>query len=369
MKTFEYADQEIGSKDLAYIVASMMIGVGVLTLPRLVANHTKAFDGWISILMAGLFFLSFGWFLAKIISSYPKKTFYEYTTLIMSKPAAVILTITLSVAFLLTCSLEARVIANISKLYMFDQTPIEAVALVFLLVVIYAVSGSRVALLRLNLMFLPIVIVITLLVQAFNVTLFQIENLRPTFTTTITGYFNGAVETTFSFIGYVVILVYISLMNNPKDAPKMTIVGMSIPIVLYLIIFTVAIGVFGSLATAQITYPTIEIAKEIEAPGGFVERFESIFFTVWIMTVFNTTSMAMDITIHLFRSVFNLSRKTLILILSPIIYLIGMMPENTHQIQLLGKIIAALGFFFGVIFPLILFLIIKIRGVKNHAKN
>jgi spore germination protein len=367
MKTFEYADQEIGSKDLAYIVSSMMIGVGVLTLPRLVANHTNAFDGWISILCAGLFFLFFGWFLAKMISAFPKKTFFEYTTLIMTKPVAVILTVILGGAFLLTCSLEARVIANISKLYMFDQTPIEAVALAFLLVVIYAVSGSRIALLRLNLMFLPIVILITLLVQGFNITLFQVDNLRPTFSTTLTGYFNGAQETTFSFTGYVVILVYISLMNKPKDASKMTMIGIGIPIVLYLIIYTVAIAVFGHLATAQITYPTIEVAKEIEAPGGFVERFESIFFTVWIMTVFNTTSMAMDIAIHLFRSVLKISRKSLIYIISPIIYLIGMTPENTNQIQFLGKIVAYLGFFFGVVFPLFLYLFIRIKGVKYHA--
>ncbi|WP_078548533.1 GerAB/ArcD/ProY family transporter [Litchfieldia alkalitelluris] len=367
MKPFEYADEKIGSKELVYIVASMMIGVGILTLPRLIATHTKTSDGWISLLGSGAFFIFFGWFLAKMISAYPHKSFLEYTTITMTKPVARVLTAILGMTFLFTCALETRVIANISKLYMFDQTPIEAVALTFLLVLIYAVSGSRIALLRLNMMFLPIVLAITLLVQVFNVSLFQPENLRPIFTTPLLGYFQGAQETIFSFVGYVIILSYVSLMNKPKDAPKMTMIGIGIPLILYLIIYTVAIGVFGTLATSEITYPTIEIAKEIEAPGGFVERFESIFFTVWIMTVFNTASMALDISVHLFKSLFKIKKSTLIYISSPVVYLVAMIPENTNQIQLLGKVIALIGFFFGVIYPILFFIVTRIRGGKKHA--
>ncbi|WP_226665326.1 GerAB/ArcD/ProY family transporter [Metabacillus litoralis] len=370
MKTLDYADQQIGGKELAYIVSSMMIGVGVLTLPRLVATHTNVFDGWISIVSSGMFFLFFGWLLAKIVSAHPQKTFLEYTTTTFTKPVAYILAFILAMTFMLTCSLETRVITNVSKLYMFDQTPIEAISLVFLLVVIYGVSGSRIALLRLNLMFLPIVISIALLVQAFNIPLFEMENLRPSFTTSLTGYWQSAQETVFSFIGYVVILVYISLMKYPKLAPKMTVIGIGIPMILYIIIYTVTIGVFGQLATAEIIYPTIEVAKEIEAPGGFVERFESIFFTVWIMTVFNTASMSLDITLHLLQSMIKLKRNTWILILSPIIYLVAMSPDTAFQIQLVGKTIAIIGFFYGVIFPLFFLLITKIKrikGAKQHA--
>ncbi|WP_456275217.1 GerAB/ArcD/ProY family transporter [Bacillus sp. AK128] len=367
MKPFEYADSDIGGKELVYIISSMSIGVGILTLPRLVTTHTKTFDGWIPILSAGVFFIIFGWLLAKTISIYGKKTFFEYCSVSLTKPVAYFLTIVLAFTFLVTCSLEARVVANISKLYMFDQTPIEAVALVFILVVVYAVLGSRIAIIRLNMMFLPIVLFVTLLVQAFNITLFDIDNLRPTFTTPLSGHLQAAQETVFSYIGYTVILVYIGLMKNPKVAPKMTMIGIGIPVLLYLIIFTIAVGVFGNMATAQITYPTIEVAKEIEAPGGFLERLESIFFTVWIMTLFNTASMALDIVIHLLRSVFNINKNKLIFILSPIIYLIAMTPENTNQIQLLGKFIATIGLFYGVIFPVFLYTVQRIKGVDQNG--
>ncbi|MBM7662974.1 spore germination protein [Bacillus mesophilus] len=369
MRPFEYADSKIGGKELVYIIASMSIGVGILTLPRLVATHTKTFDGWISILAAGLFFMFFGWLLAKVVSTFSQKNFFEYCSLLLTKPIAFCLTIILALTFLFTCSLEARVVANISKLYMFDRTPIEAVTLVFILVVVYAVMGTRIALLRLNMMFLPIVLGVTLLVQGFNIPLFEIDSLRPTFTTPLVGYWRAAQETVFSYIGYVVILVYISLMKNPKDAPKMTILGIGIPIVLYLIIFAVAVGVFGNMATAQITYPTIEIAKEIQAPGGFLERFESIFFTVWIMTIFNTASMALDIVVHLLKSIFSIKKNTLIFILSPLVFLISITPENTNQIQMLGKVIAGIGLFYGVILAVLLYIVQRIKGVHVDAEN
>jgi spore germination protein len=57
----------------------------------------------------------------------------------------------------------------------------------------------------------------------------------------------------------------------------------------------------------------------------------------------------------------------LIFILSPLVYLISITPENTNQIQMLGKVIAAIGLFFGVIFPVLLYVVQRIKGVHVDA--
>lgn len=244
----------------------------------------------------------------------------------------------------------------------------EAIVLSFLLVVVYAVAGSRAALLRLNMMFLPIIVVSVIAVQLMNLGFFEMDNLRPFFATGLKDILKGAMETSFSFAGFVIVLFYISYMNRPQDAPKMTVIGMSIPFFLYLLIFTFCIAVFSHIGTTQIIFPTIEIAKEVEVPGGFFERFESLFFTIWTMTIFNTAAMALDTAIIAFRSIFpKINKKKWIFILSPTVFLVAMIPQDLNEFHTFGEWIAYAGIFFGVIIPPILITIAQIRGVKGNA--
>lgn len=172
MRSFEYGDREIGAKELGYAVASIIIGTGILSLPRTLAATTKTSDGWVSIVIGGMIAIIFGWVMAKLASKFPRKSFFEYTSLITSKKIAYILTFLIVIYMIGISSLTTRMLSNVSKLYLFDRTPIEVLALAFLLVIIYAVSGSTTALLRLNLMWLPIIISIITIVQLFNIRFF-----------------------------------------------------------------------------------------------------------------------------------------------------------------------------------------------------
>ncbi|MBP1933789.1 GerAB/ArcD/ProY family transporter [Ammoniphilus resinae] len=368
MKSFEYGDEEIGSREILYAVSSMVIGVGIFGLPRTVGSVTKGSDGWVSILLGGVLALFFAWLVAKLASRFPRQTFLQYTTTLVSKPVAIFLTILLAFHLMQFTAYEMRTVANISKVYLFDRTPVEVIALLFLLVVTYGVACSSVGLFRLNLLFLPIVLLIAILLLIMNIGYFEPGNLKPVFSTKWTGYFQGARETLFAFLGFEILLVYIAMTNQPEKTPKAVMIGMSIPLLLYLFVFIIVVGVFGHTAMIQLTDPTIEIAKEVEVPGEFFERFESLFFTIWIMTIFNTSALAFDASVLAFRSVFpKIKRVWLIFFLAPIIYLFGMMPPNLIRVYEVGNWLGFSGFIFAILMPTILFGIAKLRGIKGNA--
>ncbi|WP_028553056.1 GerAB/ArcD/ProY family transporter [Paenibacillus sp. UNC451MF] len=368
MSVFKYADDEIGQKEMIMTVASMLIGVGVLTLPRLVAHETSSSDGWISILLAGAVTLLFGIIVSKLGSRFNQKSFFEYTSIIASKPVAYVLTFLQSIYFFLFCAYEMRAIASISKQYLFDRTPIEFVALSFLLVIIYAVSGSSVGLIRLNVMFLPLVLSIALLMLALSIGIFEFSNLKPFFITPPLGILKGSEQAMYSMLGFEIVLFYISLMRRPKETTKAMVYGIAIPVIFYLIIFIFGIGIFSHAGTVNIMFPAIEIAKEIEIPGEFFERFESVFFVIWMMTIFNTTSMAMDVSRICLTSVFKkMSKRTCILILSPLVYLLGMFPKDQVEFAMLGNIISYSGVLFAAVVPTMLLIVAKVRGVTENG--
>ncbi|RXT04872.1 endospore germination permease [Ammoniphilus sp. CFH 90114] len=368
MKSFEYGDEEVSNKEIMISVTAMIIGAGILTLPRGIAKVTMGLDGWLSIILGGGIAMLFAWVCAKLASRFPRKAFLEYATLLVTRPGAIILTLLFGFHFLFFTAYEMRVVANISKIYLFDQTPVEALGLVFLLVVVYAVSGSRVGILRINLMFMPIVLFIATAVVLMNLNFFEFDNLRPFFTSDWKGYLEATRETSFTFLGFEVLLFYVALSNQPQKAPKAAILGVSIPILLYLVVYFIVIGVFGPQSTAQMVYPTIELAKEVEVPGQFFERFESIFFTIWIMALFSTSAMALDITVMCLKFIWPKVKKvTFVFILSPVIYMIGMFPENQISVTNLGNFISYSGIGLAVFIPTLLLILAKVRGVKGHA--
>lgn len=368
MKPFDYADAKIGTREMTILISSIILGVGVLTMPRSLAEATNSSDGWVSILIAGAIAILFAWIASKLAARFPGRSFYDFASSVVSKPVATVITSAFFVYFIGYVAYETRMIASISKQYLFERTPVEVIAFAFLAVVAYSVSGTQIALLRLNVLFLPIVLLILMFVLVFSTDLFDVKNLRPFFVTKPLHLIYGSSEAIFSFLGFEMVMFYAVLMRKPSKAPIASVIGVLIPLVLYLLVYVITIGVFANAGTANIQYPTVELAKEIELPGEFFERFESLFFTIWIMTVFNTASMALDVSIVCARSVFkSLKKPTAIMGLVPLIYLICMFPQDVGEVSAFGQWLSYAGSVLIGIVPISLLLIAKARGIKGNG--
>lgn len=362
------AEKLISKNHMGINIASVTIGVGILTFPRALAKATGAVDGWISVVLSGLIAYLIAWTLAKLASRFPRQTFFEYSSLIASKPVGYILTTLVCMYTMLFVSFEIRAIGNIAKQYLFYNTPVEMITLSFLLVVQYSVAGSRISMLRLNLLFLPVVLFVMLVVLVFTQPLVDMENIRPYFSSSWRSLLQGSKDVGLSYSGFEIILFYTMLMKRPQEATKSVLLGLLIPVILYMIIYIFVIAVFSAEVVKNLTYPTIELAKEVEVPGGFFERVESIFFTIWIMTIFNTSTMWLDITVLNLISMFKrVSKIVWILILSPIIYFIAMLPQNLVDFFSYGDNLTYFGLIVVYLCPICLLVLAMLRGVKGHG--
>lgn len=366
MKSFTYADSKIDEKEIMIVVPSMLIGGGILSFPSVLAGETNGSDGWVAIVIGGLFALLVAWLVAKLATSFPNESFIAYTSAIITRPLAILLTLLFGTISLLTAAYVIRNIANAAKEYLFEQTPIEVVALTFLLVVVYAVSSSRIGLFRLNMLFFPFVFMIIIVIILLNFKNIDFGDLLPVFRTPFTGYIKGTGGILTSYVGIGILLFYLTLADHPKNAPKMVSLGVCIVIFLYILIFIACIGVFGHITTANLLNPTVELAKQTEIPGGIFERVEVIFYVIWIMTIFNTAAMAFDIAVLALESVFKKAQKIkLILMLSPLVYVISMLPQNYTQLNQFGTMISYASAASTASVTVLLLIIAKIRGVRQ----
>ncbi|MFD1066866.1 GerAB/ArcD/ProY family transporter [Oceanobacillus locisalsi] len=369
MKRFKYADERISERDIMIAIPSIVIGVGILSMPKQLASVTLGADGWIPLLIVGLLAVFITWAIAKFASGFRNQTFLTYASKIVTKPVAIVLSCMFALLSIFITAFQIRKISNISQQYLFDRTPIEVISLTFLLVVVYAVSGSRAGLFRINMMFLPIILLIALIIVVFNVGWLSAENLMPVLQTPIADYKKVVVNTgAISYLGFGILWFYLSLVDKPEKAPKAAAMGMCIPVGLYMIIFIMCIGVFGNAVTSNLLYPVIELAKVVEIPGGFFERFESVFFVIWIMSIFITATMAMDIGILALNTIFkNTEKLKIIFILTPLIYFVGMVPQDVVEVDFLGSAMGWGMVILNITVLILLTVVAKIRGVKRDA--
>ncbi|MGM9966540.1 MAG: endospore germination permease, partial [Rummeliibacillus sp.] len=332
-----------------------------------IAENTVSADGWLTILLGGLIAMVLAWFLAKIASSFPNQSFLSFASYLVSKPVATMLSIVFIIQYIAISSFQIREIATLSHEYLFDRTPLEVVCLAFILVVIYAASGSRAAIFRLNILFFPFVIGGLLLLIFFPLGAMKLENLLPVFETDLKGIVQGTTSSFHAFLGFSIVLFYISLVKKPQQTPKMTVLGILWPFFFYIVIYIVCIGVFGNATTSNLYYPVFELSKTVSNPGNFIERFDSILFIIWTIIVFTTSLMAFDIAVLLLNLIFkNANKQTIIFILSPIIFFLAMLPTNYIEVNKIAKYMVYIEISFLVFVTFLLGIMLLIKGVKMN---
>lgn len=358
----------ISDRDIMIAVISNVIGVATLTLPRMIANDTNSTDGWLAILLGGVITSIFAFIISKIASSFPNQSFFSFASYLVSRPLAVFITLLFTVQYLAIVTFQVREISALAHQYLFDRTPVEVISLSFLLVVVYAVSGSRAGIFRLNILFLPITMIGLLALILLPIPFMHPENLLPIFHTNFGDYLKATYTSVGSLIGFGVVLFYISFVKRPKNTPKMAVRGMMVVTFLNIVLYLVCVGTLGNLTTANLFFPSFDLSRTIKIPGGFFERFDSVLFVVWTMIMFTTALMAFDIAVMTLMMVFEKLKKIkVILTLTPILFFISMLPKDYLELTRISRFMNSFIVIYLVIVTILLAIAYKVKGGNQNG--
>jgi len=346
---------------------SVIIGISILSMPASIAEATSFSDGWIPILIAGIMATLLALLAVHVTSYFPGKPFLEYAPTLVTKPIAFLVALVLIISHIILAGFITRSVAYIAQQYLFERTPMEVLALIFLLVVIYAVAGSRIGLFRLNMLFLPIILFIFIFVGIFNLNSMEIANFFPLFKTNMKGYAIGIKEAFIAYMGFGLGIFYVFMIKKPFKMTKKVIMGMSISILFYLFIFLSSIAVFNNTVTSNMSLPTLGLALRVDIPGAVFERIDAFVYTIWIMAVFNTVTITYDIAVLILKSMFPKRKKsTIVFIIGPIIFFIGMFPKS---MDFMNHLLYGINIFYSIFISsliILFYIIIKWKGIPRY---
>ncbi|KPV56675.1 hypothetical protein QJ48_26190 [Paenibacillus sp. A3] len=359
---------EITSVQASFIVSKSMIGTGILFLPQVMAKKVGTPDGWISVLIGGFLALLAGYVIIKLNQRFPKQTFFEFSQTLFGKVIGAVHIVLLSAYFAISAGYLARVMGEVIRMYLLDKTPISFIVIVFMLVGVYLAIGGIYPIARLIELFLPAILIILVTLIAFSFKEFELDNIRPVLAEGFTPVWKGIPSSTFSYSGFEIMLVLSAFMKEPRDAVKSMLSGIGVVILFYTLTVFISFGTLTAEEVKTLTWPTMSVAKDIELPGGFFERFESLFSVLWVMSMYATfvpyyyvASLGLG---HLFRR----NYRTYIYLLFPVVYIVAMVPKTLNNVFSVGKFLNNFAMFIIVIMPIYFWIFVKLRR-KVHENG
>lgn len=346
-----------------------VVGVGIFSYPGRMANEVGT-DGWVVTVIAGIICSVLLALIYKVVKRHEYVTFYEMLEnnfgRLISKAVAFII----CVYFIASIALGMRVFAEVIKMYLLEQTPTEFILLVMIFTGLYLVRGEITALVKFNeisliVMFVPMIIVLMFTTRGGNLT-----NVLPVFQNKPVEYVSALSTAAFAFGGFEIAFLMLPFMKEKKG-----VTGTLIKSILFITLFYVAVIVltlmfFTKEHTKVLLWPTITLIRAIVIPGAFVERWEGIVMTLWVLFYFTTFANIFYFAGDVIKSAFNLHDiKLSSIILAPIIYIVALYPENIAEVyDFSGKITPVFFVFTVVLIPVLLLFTKGVRG-RRKIKN
>ncbi|MEC0343733.1 GerAB/ArcD/ProY family transporter [Peribacillus frigoritolerans] len=344
-----------------FLVHAMQVGLGLLSFQRDLAKITGT-DGWISILLAGLIVHILIWLIYKIFSMVSGDIIYANNHAFGKWFGNLFSLIFILYFFVLGMTIITGYI-EVIHIWMFEEVPSWALSLVLLILIYYINTGGFRTVT--GIAFLAVVVSYWLIfVPFYGLKFAEFTNLLPIFDHTLLEIMKGTRSTSFSMLGFEMILMFYPFIKNAETSKKYAHRGALLTTLLTLIMYFASIVFYSQKQLVITIWPTLTMTSIIELP--FIQRFEYIMVSWWVIVIIPNMVIPLWAASRGIKRLFNVEQKYPLWVMSIIILLINIFFFDRDALYILNKIINPYTMCFIVLYlPLLLFFI-KIKKWRKR---
>lgn len=364
---------QISKLEMTITLFSMIIGVGILTLPRALASAVGTPDGWISIIISAAINMLMVIFIVKLHRNFPNLNVIQFICSSsrgkwIGKPLGLFFTI----YFIFFLGYEARVLSLVIRMYLLNQTPSEVTVVLIFLVTTYAVTKGVQGIIHLNLLFLPFLSIGLCMLIIFNLPEAQFDVIRPIAAEGLRPILMGLQETLFSFAGIEILFFFLAFMKLKDMKAASFNVGIALVASLYLVLTILCYAILSFKGTEIVVFPLVSLAKEVEIIEGVIESYDPLMFTIWIMTIFNTMAIAHFLATKIMKDEFLKKTRfsTIAIGITFIAFISTFIPNSIQEASMMGEYISYFGLGLTIVSLLVGYLFVWLKkSSKKQAKS
>jgi spore germination protein (amino acid permease) len=354
---------QINASQFKKMVFLFTMGTSTILLPSTVAADAKN-DAWVSVLigiLAGVILVGLYLALSHLV---PGKTIVEICFAVLGKWLGFIAAL---LFFLFTFVLTILVMRNLGEFLtasMFPETPISAIHLVYLLVVIMGVRYGLSNIARTMDIFYPLTVLLFIVFALLLLPELHFNNLLPVMANGVSPIANASYSyISFPSMEYILFLMILPKVEQGWDRSKAYLQGVVLGGLVLFVITLLCLLVMGAEMTASNIYASFELAKIIKI-GQFLQRIEVIIAVIWFVTSFCKLIICFYTMIESFSQSFNLKQSRLLLWPWGMVVLaisIIAVPDMGYLLSFDRYSWTVYAFTFGFVFPVVLLFAAIIR--------
>ncbi|GGJ76268.1 GerAB/ArcD/ProY family transporter [Virgibacillus salexigens] len=357
---------------LFFIISSIQLGVGIMGVPRLIFMESHQ-DAWISIILAFFYMLIVVLAMLLILKQYDNADILGIQIDIFGKWVGKLLGTVYIIHFAIT--LLSVLVTYIEVVQVFIAPGISNFVMGLLLIslIVYSILGGLKIIVGVCFIFFLLShwVLFLLIEPAY---LMDLTHFQPAFQTSFTELLKGAKITSYTFIGFELLLLVYPFIQNKQKASMPVYIGIFWSSLIVLLVTVVSIGFFSPDQLERREWALLNMFKIQSLP--FIERFDYIVVTEWMMVVLPNMILLMWGIIYGMKRLYKIKQRTSLYAVAFLLLIFCVFIDQHFLIQKVIDNIAKTSFWLVYVYPLLLLPIVLIKkrwkkrkGDGRHLSN
>lgn len=330
-------------KQLNILLVTNIFGIGVIFLPR-IAFNLGGFYSFVFVLIAGIIALIATLIIKSLTNMYEDKSFYEYSSIIVGKPLAFLLSIGFIIRILVHAIVTIKIFAQITRDIMLPETPLWVISLAIILVSVYAASKgyeniSKIAEIFMPLIIIPILVIYIIAMFSIDYSIFFGEVFY------LNSVFESSILILYAFTG-------IELLLHTRPYTKIKVSKTILALTFIIAFITLMTQLRFSSYILRLNWPVIELMDST------LRRQGAIMMSFFIISVFSILNACIFFSSLIFRSIFKKGGHNFFVVLCGSLVFIATL-INFNPFEVLHLSFTTLGIAYMLIIPVMLLVLSK----------
>lgn len=347
------------------LVIGCVLGPGFLKMASAICGKAKH-DACISVIIGIIYPLSIIILGLFIIKKYPNDTILIINKKLFGNIIGTILNIAFSVQYII---INAAMISDVVRVFTTYLTafltPFKIVIVTTILALLLSLNGIKI-LAKVNVYTFYIAIVLWA-VSVFALKKGNILNLQPFFSSGWSNILQGAIQTSYFYLGFESLLLYHPFVYDKTTIKKSLFHGLLLCSIIWIWVVFISIYQLGTYFILRAEWPMAFVLEKIYIP--IINNFTYLFMFAWSLMVYRCISSYYYTCVFIFQDITKINIKKLCFIVFPIfVYLSMKFNSNVLKIKVVNIFSPLLVIFNMVLFSIIAILIL-IKNNKCHINK
>ncbi|QUI24443.1 endospore germination permease [Vallitalea pronyensis] len=266
--------------EFSHTIIAIIIGIGILgsTGPIEAAGN----DGWLAVLIGGLYPLYMVWLATIISKRFPKDNIISINVKIFGQYLGSLFNLLLSFFFIYYIMTVLVSFTFVTRIFIASFIPSAVITILTMLAVFFLTIKGLKTIAKVNVFIFYLTFIIVIL-PGYALVKGSIINLLPVFNSGIGEIANGGLQALGRYTGIEVIFLIYPLISDKKKLKGSMLKGTIIVIAIYVWLTFIAIYYLGDV-TIKFYWPILVIADSVQIP--IINLFRYVFMLFWSLIIY-----------------------------------------------------------------------------------